>query len=129
MAVIGLAMVEAFAPPQSLYTSRVNNNIQSKVVFPAQSTTSFNTKTITSTTTSLNLFGLDDDTTQKLIVLSYEKLIEAGIPAVFFILTTAWFLAQFRDKEDGPARSGGRRGGGMMVAVVGVGDVVREVVV
>ena len=108
--VIGLAGVESFAPTTSsrcISSRRVSNKVFQQQLLPKQST-SFST-----TSTSLNLVGLDDETTQKLIVLSYEKLIEAGIPAVFFIITTAWFLSQFRDKEDGPSRGGARRGGMM----------------
>ena len=61
---------------------------------------------------------LDEETTQKLIVLSFEKFIDAGIPSVFFIITTWWFLSQFRDKDsNGSSMGRGGRGGrgGMMM--------------
>jgi len=69
--------------------------------------------TSTSTTTSLNLSFLDEDTTQKLIILSFEKLIEAGIPTVFFVVTSLWFFSQFGDEKRGKqGRGSGRMGSG-----------------
>jgi serine protease SohB len=68
-----------------------------------------------SSTTALNAALLDEETTQKLILLSFEKAIEAGIPALFFIVTTWWFISMMRsqrgDGEGMMGRGGGRRGG------------------
>ena len=81
--------------------------------------TQFHPTTLTSSSsTSLSAgLQLDEDTTQKLILLTFEKAIEAGIPALVFIVTTIWFISMMRDQRDqnnggGMGRGGARRGGG-----------------
>ncbi len=70
------------------------------------------TKFSSSSTALSALPFLDEETTQKLVVLSFEKVIDAGIPAIFFILTTWWFLSQIRGSNGSAARRGRGRGGG-----------------
>ncbi|KAL7541665.1 hypothetical protein ACHAXR_011109 [Thalassiosira sp. AJA248-18] len=123
LAIAGMA--ESFAPMTSLSRGAT---ISSSPTTTSLSSPSFNNAfyetttaastvvssgSITSSTTSLKASFLDEETTQKLIVLTFEKLIEAGVPAVFFIVTTLWFLSQMRgDRESRGGRGGGRGGGG-----------------
>ena len=66
---------------------------------------------------------VDEETTQKLIVLSFEKVIDAGIPAVFFVVTTWWILSMVRGGGNGERGGNGRGGGGggMMGRMMGGG--------
>jgi len=95
-----------------------NNNLQT-------TPTQFHPTTLTSSSSSTSLnagLQLDEETIQKLILLTFEKAIEAGIPALVFIVTTIWFISMMRDQRDqnngggmgrgGGARRGGGRGGG-----------------
>jgi len=75
-------------------------------------------------TTSLN-FSLDEGTTQKLILLTYEKAIEAGVPALFFVLSTWFVVSMIRGEGDNDRRRSRRRGGvggGMMAGMMGMGS-------
>ncbi|KAL3803376.1 hypothetical protein HJC23_009340 [Cyclotella cryptica] len=65
------------------------------------------------------LFPLDEETTQKLLLLTFEKAIDTGIPAIFFLLSAWWFVGLFRGDgdEDGRGAAGvfprrSKRGGG-----------------
>ena len=72
-------------------------------------------------TTSLSVLGLDHDTTQKLIVKVFEKTIDAGVPALFFVGATWYFFRKINEDGDEAVGTGGRdrrgmrggRGGGM----------------
>eukprot|EP00574_Skeletonema_japonicum_P000729 CAMPEP_0201739910 /NCGR_PEP_ID=MMETSP0593-20130828/46027_1 /ASSEMBLY_ACC=CAM_ASM_000672 /TAXON_ID=267983 /ORGANISM="Skeletonema japonicum, Strain CCMP2506" /LENGTH=823 /DNA_ID=CAMNT_0048234205 /DNA_START=62 /DNA_END=2534 /DNA_ORIENTATION=- len=81
-----------------------------------QPISSSNIATSSSTTSLKAGLQLDEETTQKLILLTFEKAIEAGIPALFFIVTTWWFISMMRAQRDGGNGGGGmgrgRRGGG-----------------
>eukprot|EP00985_Skeletonema_marinoi_P028065 scaffold23914_cov138-Skeletonema_marinoi.AAC.1 len=103
-----------FAPisPSRAHLQPSNTNLQT-------TPTQFHPTTLTSSSsTSLSAgLQLDEDTTQKLILLTFEKAIEAGIPALVFIVTTIWFISMMRDQRDqnnggGMGRGGARRGGG-----------------
>ena len=91
-----------------------NNNNQ----FLLLSRSSSSAIAISSSTTSLHaaLFQIDEETSQKLILLTFEKAIEAGIPALFFIGTTIWFISMMKSQRDG-----GDNGGGMMMGGRGGG--------
>mmetsp|Transcript_9652 Transcript_9652/g.19014 ORF Transcript_9652/g.19014 Transcript_9652/m.19014 type:complete len:774 (-) Transcript_9652:165-2486(-) len=69
---------------------RVNNYFAS----PSSSSSS------TSLLVSPSLLPLDDETTQKLILLSFEKAIDAGVPALIFILTSWWFFSMIRRNNE-----------------------------
>lgn len=93
----------------------------------ARCTTSTSSGSGSSSTALSALPFLDEDTTQKLILLSFEKVIDAGIPAAFFVLTTWWFLSQIRANGGGAARGrrgvkGGSGGGMMMTMMKGGGN-------
>ena len=64
----------------------------------------------TTTSTSLKASFLDEETTQKLIVLTFEKLIDAGVPALAFVLTTWWFISMMRGEKESSSRGRGMRG-------------------
>ena len=97
--------------PLSGGTPMLNNND----AFLANSALTPGSTASLSTSLSASFLPIDDETSQKLIILTFEKLIDAGVPAVLFVLTTWWFLSQFKG-EDGYERGGARgmMGGGRM---------------
>lgn len=65
--------------------------------------TSSSTRLLSSALSSL----LEDDTlTQKLLLLTFEKVIDAGVPALFFILSTWWVLSMVRGGGGGGGAGG-----------------------
>ncbi|KAL7479551.1 hypothetical protein ACHAW6_015328 [Cyclotella cf. meneghiniana] len=77
-----------------------------KSSFPPRTPPPFRSLPRTSTAASLSAFPLlDEETTQKLILLAYEKAIDAGVPSLFFLLSAWWIVRLFRrgadDDDDG----------------------------
>jgi len=107
--VASIGNIESFAPSSTrIGTASVQ---QTPINQNAFQTTSNSLVSPTSSTSQLSALSfLDEETTQKLIVLSFEKLIDAGIPSIFFIITSWWFISQFRN-QDGNNGSMGMRGG------------------
>ena len=117
-----LGSTNGFAPISPSRATSAAHNSQPSILAPStqffHGSSSSSSNSLTSST-SLNALALDEETTQKLILLTFEKAIEAGIPALFFIVTTFWFISMMRAQRDGGERGGGmgrggsnRRGGG-----------------
>lgn len=111
--VASIGSIESFSPSSrvigitSVQQIPINQNV-------FQTTSNSPISPTTSSTSQLSALSfLDEETTQKLIVLSFEKLIDAGIPSVFFIITSWWFISQFRNQDgnNGMGMRGGRGSG------------------
>ena len=107
--VASIGSIESFAPS----STRIGiTSVQHPINQNAFQSTSNSLVTPTSSSSQLSALSfLDEATTQKLIVLSFEKLIDAGIPSIFFIITSWWFISQFRN-QDGSMGMRGRGGSG-----------------
>ena len=118
----GLAVVDSFFSPPTLHRHH-----SSSTTVPAPSIRSprtdyhyhsnnlepSTTLGTLSTTTRLSAALLDEETTQKLVLLTFEKAIEAGVPSLFFIVTTWWILSMVRSSGRNESRGGS--GMGMMM--------------
>ncbi|KAL9187158.1 hypothetical protein ACHAXT_010878 [Thalassiosira profunda] len=115
LALIALALAApaaAFAPRGGMSTTRAPRVASLQLPGPY----AFQPATLSTPTTGLATNGgtalraalLDEDTTQKLVILTFEKLIEAGVPAVLFVITTIWFVSMMRGERGG--RGSGMRG-------------------
>jgi len=107
---ISIGTIESFAPSSTrIGIASVQHPINQNVF---QHTTSSSLVSPASSSSQLSALSfLDEETTQKLIVLSFEKLIDAGIPSIFFIITSWWFISQFRNQDGSNNGSMGMRGG------------------
>lgn len=70
-----------------------------KLFTPAAS--SVPTSIIYKSTTQLSAYPLlTEETSQKLLLLTFEKVIEAGVPTLFFVVG-AWFIVNAIKGDDG----------------------------
>ncbi len=79
--------IQAFAPPRNIQLHPTTRSISP-------------TKLPTTPTQLSALPYLDEETSQKLILLTFEKAIDAGIPALFFIVTAWWIVGLVRGGDD-----------------------------
>ena len=117
----GLAVVDSFSPPMTaLHRHHGSTTVPAPSIRPpradyyyrsnnlAPSTTT--TLGTLSTTTRLSAALLDEETTQKLVLLTFEKAIEAGVPSLFLIVTTWWILSMVRSGGRNESRGGSGMG-------------------
>ena len=109
--VASIGSIESFAP-SSTRIGITSVQQQTQINQNAFQHTTINSLPTSSSSQLSALSFLDEETTQKLIVLSFEKLIDAGIPSIFFIITSWWFISQFRNQDGGNGSMGMRSGRG-----------------
>lgn len=93
-----IGQVQGFAPPRITRVHKIK-----PIANPAASSVGTSTNgPYTSSSTQLQALPfLTEDNTQKLILLTLEKAIEAGVPALFFVLSAWWIVGLVKGDDDG----------------------------
>jgi hypothetical protein len=90
-----LGATEGFAP----ISSRLPNTAKPQI------TPSFHPITRTSSSQLQALPFLSDETSQKLLMLTLEKVIDAGVPALFFCIGAWWIVGLVKGDDDDDGES------------------------